>query len=623
MRYFTLLLPLAFCLAPSYVLCGDCAAETRPNIVFILADDLGWRDLGCYGSTFYETPKIDRMCRRGMKFPNAYAASPLCSPTRASLLTGQYPARHRITTPACHLPRVVLDPTVALAADPARRVIQPGTRTRLPNELITYAEVLKGGRYQTAFLGKWHLGKEPYLPENQGFDFVVGGRGFPGPPGGYFAPWPIDTLPKAPEGTHIDDVVTTEAIRFLETAIQKGQPFLLNLWYYSVHAPFEAKAELIEKYRAKAKQDPHNRQASPVMAAMIETLDTNVGRIMEALNRLGLSESTIVLFTSDNGGNNYNFADGVQVTTNAPLRNGKGNIHEGGQRVPFIALWPGSITAGATNHALISSVDFFPSIIKLARLDRPDQRVDGQSFVGLLTGEQQPNLERAVFTHFPHGPPATGSRPSTSVRRGDWKLLRFYADGDGQQDRHALYDLTEDIGETKDLSTQQSDVVRELSALLDEHLAQTEALLPRANPRWKPDHDGWKPSRDASLTLDRTNGVLKISSTGTDPFIRTGYIKAGKGRLTVELRVRSTLGGRAALYFADQRQPFARERSVSFPIRHDGQWHCYRVGLEVPRPLGQLRFDPGSAPGQVEIDWLRAIQWTSESGGKVVMHWDF
>jgi len=229
----------------------------------------------------------------------------LCSPTRASILTGQYPARLRLTTPACHLPQEVLDPRVPDRASPHHHVVMPETRTRLPNDYVTFAEVLKTAGYRTALLGKWHLGREPYLPESQGFDVVVGGRHHPGPPGGYFAPWPCETLPQSPDGTHIDDAITSEAIKFLEN--NRDNAFLLNLWFYCVHAPFEAKQPLIEKYRAKAKADPANRQTNPVMGAMIETLDENVGRVLDVLKRLGLSENTLVIFTSDNGGNMYNF----------------------------------------------------------------------------------------------------------------------------------------------------------------------------------------------------------------------------------------------------------------------------------------------------------------------------
>lgn len=219
----------------------------KQNIVFILADDLGWKDLTCYGSDFYETPNIDAFAETGVSFTNAYTASPLCSPTRASILTGQEPGRLRLTTPACHLPQVVLDPKESFSAAPFHKTAIPQTRTRLPNEYLTFAEVLKEKGYSTAFMGKWHLGREPYIPDNQGFDVVVGGREHPGPPGpgNFFAPWNCETLPVVPDGTHISDVLTDKAIQYMTS--NKENPFLLCLWYYDVHAPFQAKEKLKQK----------------------------------------------------------------------------------------------------------------------------------------------------------------------------------------------------------------------------------------------------------------------------------------------------------------------------------------------------------------------------------------
>ncbi|MDX9978927.1 MAG: sulfatase-like hydrolase/transferase, partial [Lentisphaeria bacterium] len=252
------------------------AAQTRPrpNLIFILADDLGWMDTNAYGSTFYETPHLDALMARGLRFTQAYAANPLCSPTRASILTGQYPCRVRFTTPAGHLKEEVLDPIVPERSAQNQRLIQPQTRTRLPNEYLTYAELARAAGYRTAFMGKWHLGRDPYLPENQGFTVVVGGREHPGPPPrGYFSPWACPTLPDGPEGRHICDVLTDEACKFLRD--NRDRPFLLNLWYYDVHAPFQGKEELIAKYRRKA--DPANPQHCPTMGAMIEALDQNIG----------------------------------------------------------------------------------------------------------------------------------------------------------------------------------------------------------------------------------------------------------------------------------------------------------------------------------------------------------
>ncbi|MEM1296735.1 MAG: DUF5722 domain-containing protein, partial [Verrucomicrobiota bacterium] len=467
-----------------------------PNIVLILADDLGWSDTTPYQNPkedFYETPAIADLAKRGMTFRNAYAASPLCSPTRASILTGQYPGRIRLTTPAAHLAKVVLDPIVPQTAGRTRHAVEPQTRTRFPNSYVTLAERLKSRGFATAFVGKWHLGRAPYLPDQQGFDRVVGGRHHPGPPGGFFAPWPIETIPDSPEGSHIDDVITDQSIAWLEAQKEIDQPFFLNLWYYSVHAPFEAKPELIEKYREKAAKLPDDApRKNPVMAAMIETFDQNVGRIVDALDRLGLAENTLLVFTSDNGGNEYNFVEKQFATSNLPLRNGKGNIAEGGQRVPFIAVWPDQIAPGSENAGLVSSIDLYPTFLDAVdQSPAPAQPVDGISLLGTLRGEESIALDRAIFCHFPHSPTATGSIAATSVRRGPWKLTRFYADGPDQTDRLRLINLESDLGEREDLSVTKPDLTKELNDLISLHLRETGSLFPKPNPDYAPSFLGW------------------------------------------------------------------------------------------------------------------------------------
>ena len=586
----------------------------------MLADDLGWSDTASYGSTFYETPNIERLASAGMRFTNAYSASPLCSPTRASILSGQYPGRVRLTTPACHVKQVVLDPTVPERASPNYHVAMPGTRTRFPNDYVTIAEVLKQGGYRTAFLGKWHLGRDPYLPENQGFDLVVGGREHPGPPGGYFAPWPIDTIPESPDGSHIDDVITTEAIEFLEA--NRDGPFFLNLWFYSVHAPFEAKEHLIEKYRAKAAEDPGNHQTNPVMGAMIETLDDNVGRVLDTLDRLGLADNSLVIFTSDNGGNMYNIVEGVEATSNAPLRNGKGNIYEGGHRVPLVARWPGKIASGTTNNALVTSVDYFPTILEVTGLPQPDGQVcDGISIWSLLLGGPA-DPSRAIFCHFPHMPPATGTLPATSVRQGNWKLLRFYGDGSEREDRLELYNLADESGEANNLAEADPDRADKLNRLIEEHLAETESLVPATNPAYRASMLGWTGNKHAELS--RSGGALHVESTGNDPWLSTDFFPAVRGEITLELVMRSTCAGRGAVYVATQDNPnFARPGMTGFDIQHDGLQHTYRIDITLDSRLKRIRVDPGQAPGAIEISRIRLIEWKSPGEGKVSHHWSF
>jgi len=301
----------------------DAAASGRPNVVFILADDLGWRDTSLYGSPFYETPSIDALAERGMRFTNAYSANPLCSPTRASILTGQYPGRLRLTTPAGHLKQEVLDPIVPAQGPPLSKWVTPQTRTRLPLDYYTLSEALHDAGYATAHFGKWHLGWPPYQPENQGFDVNLPGGSFPGPPGGYFAPFKVDTLDDCPAGEHVDDRLTREAIDFVRE--NQDRPFLLNYWLFSVHAPYQAKEELIARYQAKV--DPNAPQRSPTMGGMIHTGDACVGQLLEAIDAIGLAERTIVVFTSDNGGNMYDRVDGTTPTSNSPLRGGKATIY--------------------------------------------------------------------------------------------------------------------------------------------------------------------------------------------------------------------------------------------------------------------------------------------------------
>ena len=597
----------------------------RPNLVVIVADDLGWRDLSCYGSTLYETPNIDRLASQGLRFTHAFTSSPLCSPTRASLLTGHHVARHGITTPACHVPQVRLEATLPDRAAPSQRVVQPNTATRLPHETTTYAEVLRDAGYATAFMGKWHLGLTPYTPEHHGFDVVWGGRGAPGPPGGYFSPWTpkgdqAAFMPDVPAGKHIDDAMTDKAVEFLRSQADADGPFLLNYWMYSVHAPFEAKPDLIAKHAARIAGGVGGPQRSPLMAAMIETMDANVGRLLDEVDRLGMADDTLVLFTSDNGGNEYNLIDGIQVTDNAPLRNGKGNVHDGGVRVPLIVRWPGRVDAGTETAAVASSVDVFPTLVDAAGLSQDGMSLDGESLTPVFGGGDAAG--RVAFTHFPHGPPATGSRPATSIHRGDWKLTRFFGDGDEQSDRHALYDLSTDVGEASDLSQTAPEVVAELAAVLDDHLAATGAPVPSANPQWDSPHDGWNAGEDTALSLNRINGWLHVESIGNDPRLHADGLRAKRGPVRVELRWRRTGTGEARLYHAAAKQGFARERSVELNPPVDG-WATQTVTFESDKPVGRLRLDPMSSPGTAEIDWVRVIDDQGGGRSRVAKHWDF
>ncbi|MFO7900849.1 MAG: sulfatase [Planctomycetota bacterium] len=457
----------------------------KPNVVFILIDDLGWRDLTCYGSAFYETPNIDRLGREGMRFTDAYAASPVCSPTRASILAGKYPATVGITD--------------WIGAGTRGRLIDAPYTDHLPFEETSLATTLRGAGYRTAHVGKWHLGDPPYWPENHGFDVNVGGCDWGHPHNGYFSPWDIPGLQNAAEGTYLTDHLTDEAIRFVRDS--GDRPFYLNLCYYAVHIPIQAKEETIAKYEAKARAMGLDRmktfeedgpypcehkkdkrivrrlvQSDPVYAAMVENLDTNVGRVLDALAETGQLDDTIIVFTSDNGG--LSSAES-SPTCNAPLAEGKGWMYEGGTREPLLVRWPGVVEPGTVCNDPITSPDFYPTLLDSAGLPpMPEQHTDGVSFLPLLRGE---HLDRGpIFWHYPHYG-NQGGTPGCSVRQGDWKLIEFFEDG-----RLELYHLRDDIGEENDLAGSHPARTKELHEMLRTWRDYVEAKIPQPNPDYEP-----------------------------------------------------------------------------------------------------------------------------------------
>lgn len=460
------------------------SAERPPNVVFILADDLGWADTTLYGHTdFYRTPHIERLATRGMTFTNAYSASPLCSPTRAAILTGLSPARVGITAPQCHLPQVVMKSATTPDGPPHKKSTVPVSASRLDTAHQTLAENLKQAGYATGHFGKWHLGPEPHSPLQHGFDIDIPHFAGPGPAGGFVAPWAyknFDHDPDVPD-QHIEDRMAQEAVAWMEK--NQDRPFFLNYWMFSVHAPFDAKADLIRKYEAEV--DPEDAQRCPTYAAMIESMDDAVGTLTAALDRLGLTENTIIIFTSDNGGNMYNWVGGVRPTSNRPLRGGKATNFEGGTRVPCVIAWPGKTEPGSRSDAIIQSEDFHPTLVETLGIET-EQPFDGIDISPAFAGHP---LERdAVFQYFPHDPPIVPDwlPPSVAVRSGDWKLIRVFHYGEDGGHLHHLYDLSKDIGETHDLATGQPERVRELGAKIDAFLADTGAALPLPNPKFDP-----------------------------------------------------------------------------------------------------------------------------------------
>jgi arylsulfatase A-like enzyme len=470
-------------------LVSSAAPGRKPNVLFILADDLGWRDTGIYGSTYYQTPNIDGLAKRGMMFRNAYAAAPICSPTRASIQTGLHPARIGITAPSGHLPEVVLEQKLQKQGPGIHKALVPVSVTRLKLEYITLGKSFKAAGYRTAHLGKWHLGSEPYDPLHQGFDIDLPHTPVGGPPGGYLGPWTFWPGHGKP-GEHIEDRLSDEADKFI--VANKDHPFYLEYWAFSVHSPWQAKPEILEKYKRTA--DPSNPQHNPVYAAMVESLDTAIGRVIKAIDDNGLGDNTIIVFFSDNGGVFWDarvekamlypgYKD-IPITSNAPLRDGKASIYDGGVREPMIVIWPGHVKAGSVSDAIVQSIDFHPTLLDMAGLKpQPDQKFDGISIVPALLGK--PLGREAIFCHYPHYSPQANAIPGTSVRKGDWKLIRFWCDGPDRKDRLELYNLAADIGERHDLAAQYPEFVRELNALLDRFIADTHATVPIPNPAYR------------------------------------------------------------------------------------------------------------------------------------------
>ncbi len=439
------LLVLLFCL------CAVSAfAQSRPpNIVLVLIDDYGWADTGCYGSTYHRTPNIDALAARGMRFTDAYAAAPVCSPTRAALMTGKHPARLHLT-----------DWLPGREDKPNQKLSRPLIRQQLLLEETSLAETLKQAGYATAHIGKWHLGGAGFEPENQGFDLNVAGD-HTGTPLSYFAPYQRDGrfMPKletAPAGEYLPDRLAAEAERFIEQ--NKDKPFLLYFPHYSVHIPMKAKAELIAKYRALPR--PASGQNNPVYAAMIESMDDSIGRLTRKLEQLGLADNTVFMFTADNGGLSVKEGADTPATDNAPLRAGKGYLYEGGIRVPLIITWPQRIKAGSVNRTPVYSADLFATAVELAGL-KNTTGVDGLSLLPLLTGRGRFRRD-ALYWHYPHysNQSVNGGhldQPGAAVRQGDYKLIEFY------QDNHVeLYDLKNDLSERNDLAQARPKVAAQL-----------------------------------------------------------------------------------------------------------------------------------------------------------------
>lgn len=474
---------IIFLLSISVISCKEKKEKTtskeedlKPNVIFLLVDDMGWKDLACYGSTFYESPNIDRLAAMGVKFTDAYTPNPVSSPTRASIMTGKYPSRVGITD------------WIPGDNPKDRKLLGPEDIHELPLEELTVAEILKEEGYKTFFAGKWHLGAEGKLPTDQGFDINLGGYHYGQPPGGYYSPYENIMLEDGPEGEYLTDRLVNESISFIEE--NQNTPFYVHLSFYTVHTPIEANKEYIQKFEDKKEQleikipvkvkegagYTVQNQTDAAYASMIYALDKNIGRLLDKLDLLGLTDNTLIIFTSDNGGlTTLENKKRNAPTAVLPLRAGKGWAYEGGIRVPFIVKPVGKQVNNRVSETPIVSMDIYPTILDYLTIEkRPEQHVDGLSLFNLIESGEE--LEReSLFFHYPHYH-GSGWIPGSALRMGDWKLIHFYEDNS-----YELYNLKDDIAERNDLSSVHPEKVSLLKDKLDEMIENTNSSLPTLN----------------------------------------------------------------------------------------------------------------------------------------------
>lgn len=634
--------------------------QRKPNVVLFLVDDMGWMDCGAYGSQYYKTPHIDAFAKQSMRFTDAYAM-PLCSPTRASILSGQYTARHGVTSAVGHTPPAKA--ALQQKAPASSPWLMPESGTYLDPSQYTLAEALRDAGYRTAHIGKWHLGlTEPHWPEAQGFDVAFHCHPDAGPPGKYFSPYGVvasasdktaagsgkrlvGNITDGPAGEYIVDRQAAEAERFIES--NQEHPFFLNLWCYGVHGPWGHKEPYTAEFAKTA--DPRGLQGNPIMASMLRSVDECFGRILSKLESLGLSENTIVIFTSDNGGNVHSNADedrknqkrggkdsvmpdwqkwagNKPPTNNTPLRDGKGRLYEGGVRVPLIVRWPGKIQPATVSDAIVGCYDFYPTILDLASIPRPaHQKIDGVSYAPVLQGTG--TLKRdAYFIWFPH------LVPGVSVRQGDWKLIRRFNAHPGDHDGiHELFNLKEDLGEKQDLAKTMPQKVQALDALIDDFIRDSNALYPRPNPDFKAVTKASTPNGEAPLTdpflglvqrsckLSQTPGAARLEAQGRSPFLGTSQVKAS-GNVTIKIRARSSTGGPCKVQWttADQSEFPISGQTVDFNLPAGDAWHDVSASFQSDGALRIVRLHLPADRSPVEI---ASIEYTD--GSRSLKKWDF
>ena len=465
-----------------FIVSCNSAKENKPNVVLFVVDDLGWTDLSSYGSDLYQTPNVDKLAKNGMLFTDAYSTCTVCSPSRASIMTGKYPARINCTD------------WISGHKKPFAKLKIPDWTQYMAQEETTLAEVFKKAGYKTIHIGKWHLGKEDkYWPEFQGFDINIGGWSMGAPQkgnggNGYFPPYLNPRLSDGPEGEYLTERLGDAALKFIEENKQGKTPFFMNFWFYNVHTPLQAKEDKIEKYEKQLKQSTNHQ--NPVYAAMVEHMDDAVGKVLNKLEENGILENTIVIFTSDNGGLRGNYENNrKKVTSNLPLRSGKGDVYEGGVRVPFIVHWPNNILEGQVDNTPITSADIFPTILGLTGVkinDQSAENIDGIDFAPLLTSGDDIHRD-AIYWHYPHYH-LEGAKPYSAIRKGDWKLIEIFENKELE-----LYNLKEDIGEKNNLRLRYPEKVVELQNDLNTWRQDVKAQLPKTNPQFMEEYESsWK-----------------------------------------------------------------------------------------------------------------------------------
>ena len=624
------------------------AAEPwKPNIILFLVDDMGWMDSEPYGSQYYDTPNMERLATQSMRFTSAYAV-PLCSPTRASILTGQYSSRHGITTAGGHTPP--RERSLPESMPPNHPLLMPQSQTYLDPAQYTLAEALRDAGYRTGHFGKWHLGLEQeHWPEAHGFDNAFHSEPSAGPPGQYFSPYQVyppgvekprmiegrrtysGTITDGPDGEYITDRLTEEALQFIADC--GDQPFFLNLWHYGVHGPWAHKESLTAELAKRT--DPRGVQDNPIMASMLKSVDESLGRILDKLDELELAKDTLVIFYSDNGGNTTSmtkknekgargdatnpvtasyrkWAGYKPPTDNTPLRAGKGRHYEGGIRVPLMVRWPGKIAPGTTSDAVVGCIDLYPTILDALGMQPAEtQTIDGESLLPVLT--QSGNLQRkAYFTWFPH------IIPGVSVRQGDWKLIRRFTERpEDYEGLHELFNLREDLSETTNLATKMPDKVKELDALIDAFVKDTDTLYPQPNPAYKPRPSTRNTQADPMRGLiarfcmaTLTDGALRIESNGRAPFLSTTQVRIA-GPLTLTLRLRSRAGGAGKVQWKTAEQEAFPEsgQAVDFTVSASSEWQDIKVKLHIDSRPGILRLYLPAQQAPLEV---QAIQFSND-----------